>query len=738
VNPVRVRMAFARRFMVGVGSLFFAAVATASTCTINPAVPVAGQTVTVSYDPAGGPLAGAGTIQIYRSFNGWMQIAGPDQTMTRDLATGRYTFGYIVPEAAYELNMVFHDTSTPVTWDNNGTADWNFPVTPAPPPNPLPAPPALPANASRAGVMMQGFYWDCPPGWYNTMAAQAAALRNMRDGQGIDRIWFPPPAKAQSGAGSMGYDPYDYYDLGAYNQKGTVATHFGTQAELKAAIAAFRAQGIVCLADIVLNHRSGGASELNPNLNNTSTWTDFSGVASGWCAWHYNQFHPSTHEGSDEGNFGDMPDVCLARATPDSAGWPRYDLIQWGNWLMDSANAGFDGGWRFDYVKGYRPSLVADFRAGTGNAFGVIECWDGDVNNVEAYVTYTAGTSAFDFPGYYTMADVFNHAGSVLVAHLVDPTRVYAAKNPAHTVTFVANHDTDMIGNDKMLAYAFILTHQGYPCLFWADYFNRGLATLGGQAGNGLNALVWVRGALGGGAPVIENLLTSDSDLLVYGTAGGSASAPGYLVAINVNSASARSATVTTSDPALRGATLICHAWYSYVSGGNVQPASVTCGADGAVTVSAPPSGYAVYSVSLAPPSAAPVGLTATAGNAQVSLRWSAVSDATSYNVKRATTRGGPYTTIANPAFTSYTDTAVSNGTTYHYVVSAVNSSGESADSAAVSATPAAPAPPPPVSSGGSGGAPSWWFAIALAVSGWLRSRWRGPIVRSGGHPRES
>ncbi|HVM61327.1 MAG TPA: choice-of-anchor tandem repeat GloVer-containing protein [Verrucomicrobiae bacterium] len=73
-----------------------------------------------------------------------------------------------------------------------------------------------------------------------------------------------------------------------------------------------------------------------------------------------------------------------------------------------------------------------------------------------------------------------------------------------------------------------------------------------------------------------------------------------------------------------------------------------------------------------------PIGLTATPGNAQVSLSWSASSGATSYNVKRATARGGPCTTIAsNVVTTSYTDTTASNGTTYYYVVSAVNGAGE-------------------------------------------------------------
>jgi fibronectin type 3 domain-containing protein len=90
---------------------------------------------------------------------------------------------------------------------------------------------------------------------------------------------------------------------------------------------------------------------------------------------------------------------------------------------------------------------------------------------------------------------------------------------------------------------------------------------------------------------------------------------------------------------------------------------------------------------------AAPTNLTATAGNAVVTLAWSASTGATGYNVKRATTSGGPYSQLAAPTANAYTDSAVINGTTYYYVVSAVNSSGESANSAQVVATPNPPAP---------------------------------------------
>jgi hypothetical protein len=81
-------------------------------------------------------------------------------------------------------------------------------------------------------------------------------------------------------------------------------------------------------------------------------------------------------------------------------------------------------------------------------------------------------------------------------------------------------------------------------------------------------------------------------------------------------------------------------------------------------------------------------GLTATGSNAQVALTWSASSNTDSYLVKRSTVAGGPYTTINNNATLGYTDTGLTNGTTYYYVVEAKNALGVSGNSAEVSATP--------------------------------------------------
>jgi Glycoside hydrolase family 44 len=94
---------------------------------------------------------------------------------------------------------------------------------------------------------------------------------------------------------------------------------------------------------------------------------------------------------------------------------------------------------------------------------------------------------------------------------------------------------------------------------------------------------------------------------------------------------------------------------------------------------------------------AVPTALAATAGNQQVSLTWTASSGATSYDVKRAATSGGPYSQVGAPTSTSYINTGLTNGTTYYYVVSALNATGESANSSPVSAAPSTPSSAPDV-----------------------------------------
>jgi hypothetical protein len=87
---------------------------------------------------------------------------------------------------------------------------------------------------------------------------------------------------------------------------------------------------------------------------------------------------------------------------------------------------------------------------------------------------------------------------------------------------------------------------------------------------------------------------------------------------------------------------------------------------------------------------AVPTGVMAAPGSGQVALSWTPTAGATSYNVKRSTTSGGSYTTVGSPTSPSFTNTGLTNGTTYYYVVSAVKSAGQSANSSQVSAQPLA------------------------------------------------
>lgn len=115
-------------------------------------------------------------------------------------------------------------------------------------------------------------------------------------------------------------------------------------------------------------------------------------------------------------------------------------------------------------------------------------------------------------------------------------------------------------------------------------------------------------------------------------------------------------------------------------------------------TLGATPPGFAcslntntmgqVDLIVLPPPAGTPANLTALGTNLWIILNWSTSSNAAAYNVKRSTTNGGTYSTIANVTATNYADPAVNPGTTYYYAVSATNSSGESANSVQAGATP--------------------------------------------------
>jgi alpha-amylase len=106
--------------------------------------------------------------------------------------------------------------------------------------------------------MLQFFKWYYPAdgSLWNHLKSDAERLKKI----GIDTVWLPPAHKGMAGRQANGYDSYDLYDLGEFDQKGSVATKYGTKQELIDAVSAAQEIGLKIYADIVLDHM-GGADE---------------------------------------------------------------------------------------------------------------------------------------------------------------------------------------------------------------------------------------------------------------------------------------------------------------------------------------------------------------------------------------------------------------------------------------------------------------------------------------------
>ena len=108
----------------------------------------------------------------------------------------------------------------------------------------------------KPGTMLQYFHWYLPNdgNLWKQLKDEAGRLKEM----GFSSIWFPPACKGSVGGYSQGYDIYDLYDLGEFDQKGSVRTKYGTREEYLEAIDAVHAAGMNVIVDIVLNHKAGG------------------------------------------------------------------------------------------------------------------------------------------------------------------------------------------------------------------------------------------------------------------------------------------------------------------------------------------------------------------------------------------------------------------------------------------------------------------------------------------------
>ena len=329
-------------------------------------------------------------------------------------------------------------------------------------------------NGNR--VMMQTFYWDVTPigEWWNTITPKITDWK----ANGVDRIWLPVASKGASGGFSMGYDPSDYFDFGEYDQHGSVKTRFGSRAELENLISIAHENGLQVIADIVINHNNGGGEQINPYRNNKKTHTLFDqthGNTSGKFNRDYECFHPNAIEVADE-EAGFFAEQDLAHKVPYVQDWLWKKEESVAKYYKNTMK--FDG-WRFDYVKGFGAWVIKEWMQSVGG-FAVGELWDGDAEKLKNWVD-ASGISAFDFACYYDLEQALDSQKDMHKL-MTQQNPMLRTLRPDKAVTFVGNHDVDgrsdvspsnTIAQDKkLMAYAYILTHSGYPCIFYSDYEN--------------------------------------------------------------------------------------------------------------------------------------------------------------------------------------------------------------------------------------------------------------------------
>jgi alpha-amylase len=369
--------------------------------------------------------------------------------------------------------------------------------------------------AETNGVMMQYFHWYIEPDGklWNEVKQRAPELAAV----GITSVWLPPAYKGIGGGCDVGYGVYDLFDLGEFDQKGSVRTKYGTKAEYIAAIQALQSSGIQVYADVVFNHKMGAdaaeeanATPFHPENRNqpigdhqpVQVWTHFTfpGRAGKysemeWHWWHfdavdYNAYNDeaqavyllkekSFDAGVDleKGNFDYLMGCDLDMEQEEVRGELKY----WGEWYLDTT--GVDG-FRFDAVKHVKAEFFSEWlqhcRQYAGRRlFAVGEYWSYEVEALHHFISVTGGdVTLFDAPLHYNFCAASKQGRDYDLSQIFEGTLVQ--HQPALAVTLVDNHDSQPLqslesvveGWFKPLAYALILLRQdGYPCIFYADYY---------------------------------------------------------------------------------------------------------------------------------------------------------------------------------------------------------------------------------------------------------------------------
>ena len=363
-------------------------------------------------------------------------------------------------------------------------------------------------------TMMQYFEWYLPSDstLWNKVTKEAKHLENI----GITCLWLPPAYKGSSGKEDVGYGVYDLYDLGEFDQKGSIPTKYGTKDEYIEAIRVLRENNIKVLADIVLNHKMGAdetemvlamqddAQDRNVSLTEAipiKVWTKYTFPGRGDTysdfKWNWTHFHgvdwdENTGTAAIYKFYGKHWDEDVDKENGNydylmgaDIDLNNYDVIKelkkWGKWYLNTTNV---DGFRLDAVKHIRAEFYPDWlnelrTVSERKLFSVGEYWSSNIDIINKYIEKTEGCmSLFDVPLHYNFYRASISNGEYNMSQIFDGTIV--GTNPEKAVTFVDNHDTEpgqaleswILDWFKPLAYSLILLRKGgFPCVFYGDYY---------------------------------------------------------------------------------------------------------------------------------------------------------------------------------------------------------------------------------------------------------------------------
>ncbi|KAK9378957.1 glycoside hydrolase superfamily [Kockiozyma suomiensis] len=366
-----------------------------------------------------------------------------------------------------------------------------------------------PENAT----LLQAFEWYIPDDHthWKRLARDVPKYRDM----GITALWIPPPCKASSSSGN-GYDIYDLWDLGEFDQKGSKPTKWGSKDDLLELSAVAENCNVLLYTDAVLNHKAAADKtekclvvDVDPEdrtkeisePHEIEGWLGFEFPGRGdkysQMKWHWEHFSGTDYDAASEktaiykiqgefkawaaavdtekGNFDYLMFADIDHAHPEV----KQDINDWGVWIAKLLSL---RGMRFDAVKHFSEDYLREFienlKANVKEDFFFVgEFWKDSLADMTAYLDRMEGSkfSLFDAPLVYNFSEA-SKTESYDLRKIYNGSLVQA--RPVAAVTLVMNHDTQphqaleapIEGFFKPLAYALILLRrEGYPCVFWGD-----------------------------------------------------------------------------------------------------------------------------------------------------------------------------------------------------------------------------------------------------------------------------